>query len=84
VTNRYANKDLATAHDNIISAPDIDGLTIANALAQACRDFEAAPDAGWAAQSHMPAFLDPSPWAFLDEVALELGKVWQRLPPARA
>jgi hypothetical protein len=82
ITNRYANKDLASAHDNIISLADIDGPTIADALAQACHAFDAAPRAGWTAQSRMPAFLDPLPWGFLGEVAAELGKVWERLPPA--
>jgi hypothetical protein len=82
VTNRYANKDLGKVHDNIFSVPDIDGSTIADALAQACRAYEAAPDAGWGAASHMPAFLDPEPWAFLDEVSIELGKVWKSRAPA--
>ena len=80
VTNRYANKDLATAHDNIISTPDIDGTTIANAIAEACRGFLAAPDAGWAAKSHMPAYLDDKPWIFLDEVAMDLKALWAELP----
>jgi hypothetical protein len=76
VTNRYANKDLGTAHDNILSIPDIDAPTVAAALAEACRRFETAPDAGWQAKSHMPAFLDPAPWPFLDEVSVELKRVW--------
>jgi len=83
VTNRYANKDLSTAHDNILSIPDIDAPTVAEALAEACRRFEAAPNAGWQAKSHMPAFLDPAAWPFLDEVSIELQKVWangQRQP----
>jgi hypothetical protein len=82
VTNRYANKDLGGAHDNIISIPDIDAATVAEALARACAAFEAAPDAGWAATSHMPAFLDPAPWPFLDNVAGELKRLW-RAPKAR-
>lgn len=80
ITNRYANKDLGPVHDNIISTPDIDAETISDALAQACREFLAAPDAGWAATSHMPAYLDPKPWTFLDEVATELQALWATLP----
>ncbi len=82
VTNRYANKDLGTAHDNIISTVDIDAPTVAEALAQACQAFEAAPDGGWQAKSRMPAFLDPRPWPFLDEVSSALAELWS--PAAKA
>ncbi len=80
ITNRYANKDLGPTHDNILSIPDIDGSTVAAALADACLRFEAAPDSGWRAKSHFPAFLDPTPWTFLDEVAAQLGKEWEDNP----
>jgi hypothetical protein len=77
ITNRYANKDLGTAHDNIISVPDIDGSTIAAALARACGDFVASPGAGWNGRSHIPSFLDPGPFGFLEEVAADLLSVWR-------
>ena len=46
ITNRYANKDLSSSHDNIISLDDIRPETIAKALALACRRFEENPRAG--------------------------------------
>jgi len=76
ITNRYANKDLASAHDNFISIGDIDDTTVATALADACRRFEAAPDAGWSGQSHMPSFLEPGPFSFLEVLAGDLREVW--------
>jgi hypothetical protein len=76
VTNRYANKDLASAHDNIISIADIDASTIAVALAEACGRFEAEPDVGAKGKTHIPAFLDPGPFPFLDQLSSELGRLW--------
>lgn len=72
VTNRYACKDLGTAHGNIVSIDDIDPGSIAAALATACRRFEAEPDAGWQAPSHSPAFLAGGAFPFIDEIAREL------------
>ena len=77
ITNQYANKDLGSAHDNFISIRDIDGPTIAAALAQACARFEEDPDAGWRGQSRMPAYLDPADWPFLAELAADLNGVWK-------
>ena len=77
ITNTFANKDLATSHPNIHSIADIGPDTIAAALAQACRAFDAAPDAAWGAPSLRPAFLETIPWPFLEEVAQDLrSKVW--------
>lgn len=78
VTNRYPPaKDLATSHAMITSVPDIRPDTLGAALAAACADFAAAPEAGWDAASHRPDFLDPAPWPCLDEVAAALGaEVW--------
>jgi hypothetical protein len=83
VTNGYANKNLASAHDNIISMADIDAPTVAAALAEACSAFERDPAAGWWAKSHVTSFLDPAPWPFLDEVADELRKLWPAAPVPR-
>jgi len=77
ITNAFANKDLSTSHLNIQSIADISPDTIAAALAQACRAFEAAPDAGWGSPTLRPSFLDSGPWPFLDEVAQDLrSMVW--------
>lgn len=76
ITNEYANKNLATAHDNFLSIPDIDAPTIAAALAEACARFEATPDIGWQGRSHVPSYLDPTPWAFIDELSADLNAIW--------
>ena len=68
VTNQYANKNLASAHDNIISIPDIVDTTIAGAVSQACRRFTDAPEAALVATSHMPWFLREDPFECLDDV----------------
>lgn len=77
ITNGYGVKDLSSSHENIISLEDIAPQTIAEALAEACRAFEADPAAGWMARSLRPSFLDPKPFAFLDQVAAALRReVW--------
>ena len=76
VTNRYADKELSTAHENIVSIPDIDGPTVAEGLAQACRAFVAAPEDGWRARSFMPGYLSTEPDAFLDEAAAAIKALW--------
>jgi hypothetical protein len=83
VTNKYANKDLAGSHPNILSIDDIAPDSIAGALAEACRAFEADPTAGWLAPSARPSFLDPRPFDFLDDLADALSsEVWDRATPA--
>lgn len=77
VTNRYANKDLGPLHDNFISIPDVDGATIAWALADACGRFEADPDVGWKGNSRMPSYLDTAEWPFLAELACDIAEVWR-------
>ena len=77
ITNRYANKDLTTSHPNIVSIDDVDPDTIADALARTCRAFEVDPGAGWRAQTRRPSFLEPGPFAFLDDLADALThEVW--------
>ena len=72
LTNRYFCKDLSSTHDNIVSLPDIAPGTIADALATACTQFEAAPRAGWAGRSHMAEYLEQGPYPFLDQIAAEI------------
>ncbi len=72
LTNRYFCKDLAASHDNIVTLPDIAPHTIADALAAACKQFEAAPQSGWAGRSHMPDYLAQGAYPFLDEIAAEI------------
>ena len=81
VTNRYANKDLTNSHPNIFSTDDVAPNTIADALAAACRAFEAEPTAGWLAQTRRPSFLEPGSFPFLDDLAGALTKeVWGATP----
>jgi hypothetical protein len=72
ITNRYANKDLSSVHDNIISISDIMPETIAEAIAVACRKFDTAPDAGVLGRTHMESFLQPGPFDCIDELSTAL------------
>lgn len=79
ITNRYANKDLSSAHDNIMSITDIRPETIAEAIAVACKKFNTAPDAGALGRTHMKSFLLSGPFECIDELseALNAGP-WSR------
>jgi hypothetical protein len=79
ITNRYGHaKDLAATHPNILSVADILPATLARALSSACAAFEAAPGDGWGLPSGRPSFLDPAPFACLDEIADALSSsVWR-------
>ena len=72
ITNWYANKDLSSAHDNIISISDIRSETIAEAVAMACKKFEATPDIGALGRTHMKSFLVPGPFECIDELSKAL------------
>jgi len=72
ITNRYANKDLNSAHDNVISIGDIRPEAIAEAIAAACKKFETAPDAGVLGRTHMKSFLLPGPFDCIDELGKAL------------
>jgi len=69
ITNRYANKDLKTSHDNIISISDIRADTIAEAITEACKKFEVAPYVGALGRTHRASFLRPGPFDCIDELA---------------
>jgi hypothetical protein len=77
VTNDYANKDMSRSHTNIIAIKDIAPESIADALAQACRNFESNPDSGWRGQSLRPSFMESRPFEFLDELSSELSRIWE-------
>lgn len=77
VTNSYTNKNLALSHENIISIDNIAPDTIADALAQACRNFEADPDRGWRGKTLRPSFLETRPFEFLDRLVADLkARAW--------
>jgi hypothetical protein len=59
ITNGYANKDLSSAHDNIISIRDIRPVTIAEVVAIAAKLSRYRR--GCLAKTHMPSFLVPGP-----------------------
>jgi hypothetical protein len=78
ITNKYANKDLSTAHDNIISLDNTLPETIAGAVSLACRRFDENPSAGWNALSHIPSFLGFDSFACIDELTIALQQdVWK-------
>jgi glycosyltransferase involved in cell wall biosynthesis len=72
LTNQYSCKDLRTAHDNIVSLPDISPDTIADALAGACEAFEASPRSGWEGKSHRPHYLADDHREFLDGLGRDI------------
>jgi hypothetical protein len=77
ITNSYTNKDLSRSHENILSVGNIAPDTIADAIAQACRNFEADPDSGWRGKSLRPSFLEEGPFPFLDELVGDLrARAW--------
>lgn len=61
LTNGFAHKDLSNAHDNILNLPDARPETLAEALADACRAFEADPAAAPRGQSRMADYLSTDP-----------------------
>ena len=78
ITNRYAKKDLAAAHDCIISVDDVSSATLSAALSSACERFEAAPDSGWQASSHIASYLRQEPFEFVEALAEDLAaRVWR-------
>jgi hypothetical protein len=77
LTNRYANKDLSTSHENIHSLDDIAPETIAKALTQLCWEFEHSPEIGWNNRSLRPSFLHPQSTEFIDALSESLlDRVW--------
>jgi hypothetical protein len=77
ITNKYANKDLASSHPNIVSIDDIEPETVGDALAEVCDRFDRNPLAGWNAQSLRPSFLEPGPFPFLEQISNALQKeIW--------
>ena len=75
LTNRFADKDLSTWHSNIRSVDDLSAATIADALSDLCRRFEADPRVGAAGLSSRPDYLSDAPqFPFAGELAAELRK----------
>ena len=72
VTNGYANKHPADRHENLIAVPHLRPEAIAETLEQAIRGFEADPEVGLRAKSHMPDYLLEDRIDCIDAVAAEL------------
>ncbi|MCW6529346.1 hypothetical protein NED98_03710 [Sphingomonas sp. MMSM20] len=68
ITNSFTCKDMAPAHGNFLSIPDIFPETIANALALACTEVERDPDRGWSRPSNMHEFRLPGPLPVIAEL----------------
>jgi hypothetical protein len=81
VTNRFAEKDLSTAHDNIVSLSSARPEVLAETLADACRAFLADPQAGPRGRSHLPDYLGEGPaYPFLDTLVQDLLPALQGRP----
>lgn len=79
ITNSYANKNLASAHPNILSIDAVDAGSVADALTAACRAFEADPEGAWRAETNRPSFLAVGDFEFLDEISEALKReIWGR------
>lgn len=74
VTNRFGPKDLDTWHPNISSVDGLHPDTVAGAIAEACRRFEADPDAGSraAADAATPYLSSGPQFPFAADVAAAL------------
>jgi len=72
LTNRYANKDLSTAHENIVSVRNPQPVILAEQLERLCRDFEANPKAGAQAASFMPGYITDSAFPLAAEIASDI------------
>jgi hypothetical protein len=73
ITNRFANKDWAQVHDNILPIDSVRPQAISAALSAACAQFEADPAQGDRGQSGMPDYLsDSDEFAFVDDLAAAL------------
>jgi hypothetical protein len=73
VTNRFAGKDLASWHTNIASLASLTERGFAEALADACRRFDADPTVGDRGRLLHKAFLEDGPqFPFAADVAARL------------
>ena len=72
VTNGYANKRPAARHENLVAVPQMRPAGIAEMLEQEIRRFEAAPEAGLQARTHMPDYLEEDRIEGIEDVAMEL------------
>jgi hypothetical protein len=79
ITNDYAFKAMASAHDNISALRDIRPESIAAALSAACARFEADPGASARGRSHRPSYLSDDIYPFMPTLATKLNALWGRL-----
>ena len=61
LTNGYANKNLASWHENIRSLDEVSPQSIADELAALCRRVADDPLSGWRAASRVPRYLSNEP-----------------------
>ncbi len=76
VTNDYAFKSMAAAHDNLTALDDIRPASIAAALSTQCAAFERDPAIGTRGRSHRASYLSGEPYPFLGEMAEKLRARW--------
>ncbi len=80
VTNAYANKDLTTRHENLISLPNIMPATIGRVLGETTDQFETDPAAGIRAQSHMPDYMQGDGFDCLPDLAKAVRGLFAEAP----
>ena len=73
LTNRFAGKEPSDWHSNIRSIDDVSAASIAEALSELCRRFEADPDAGALGRSGRPDYTSEGPqFPFATQLAADL------------
>jgi O-antigen biosynthesis protein len=74
LTNRFGGKDPSSWHSNIRSIDDVSAASIATALSELCRQFEADPDAGSKGRSGRPDYTSDEPqFPFAVQLAADFG-----------
>jgi hypothetical protein len=72
ITNRYANKNLAKMHENIISLNDIMPDALAECLAGTCSDFEKNPRVGILGKALVTSYLSGRKFECLEDLAASI------------
>lgn len=69
LTNSYANKNLSSWHDNIVSLDNCSPERVSHSLAELCRRVESDPTSGLRGLSHIQSYLaDNPPFPFVEEI----------------
>jgi O-antigen biosynthesis protein len=72
ITNAFTCKNLAAAHDNIVSLPFLTAGNLAAAVAQACEEWDTRPGGFVNGASHMPGYTKGGEFAFVDGLCRDI------------